>query len=92
MLTRSTSQIKSRVHQSFFLMEVRLELTQLLVRKTGELERVCTHGSRVTSIEATGEDGRENHASRRNTGDLEAARAPGVKLSLAPLRDSRHMS
>jgi hypothetical protein len=77
--------VKSRIHQSFFLVEVRLELTQLLVRKTGELERVCTHGSRVTSIEATGEDSRENHASRRNTGDLEAARAARSEAELSAI-------
>jgi hypothetical protein len=85
MLARSTSQIKSRVYQSFFLVEVRLELTQLLIRKTGKLERVCTHGGRVTSIEATGEDGRENHASRRNTGDLEAARAARSEAELSAI-------
>jgi hypothetical protein len=85
MLTRSTSQVKSRVHQSFFLMEVRLELTQLLVRKTGKHERVCAHGGRVTSIEATGEDGRENHASRRNASDLEAARAARGEAELSAI-------
>jgi hypothetical protein len=62
-----------------------LELTQLLVRKTGKLERVSTHGGRVTSIEATGEDGRENHASRRNTGDLEAARAARSEAELSAI-------
>jgi hypothetical protein len=77
--------VKSRIHQSFFLVEVRLELTQFLVRKTGELERVCTHGSRVTSIEATGEDSRENHACRRNTGDLEAARAARSEAELSAI-------
>jgi hypothetical protein len=86
MLNRSISRIKSRAHQSFFLVEVRLELTQLLVRKTGKLERVCTHGGRVTSIEATGKDSRENHASRRNTGDLEAARAPRSKAELSAMK------
>jgi hypothetical protein len=73
------------MHQSFFLVEVRLELTQLLVRKTGELKRVCAHGGRVTSIGATGEDGRENHASRWNTDDLEAARAARSEAELSAI-------
>jgi hypothetical protein len=52
----------------------------------------CTHGSRVTSIEATGEDGRENHASRRNTGDLRAARVAKSEAELgANKRPTAHV-
>jgi len=61
---------------------VRLELVQLLIRETGELERVCTHRGRVTSIESTSKDGCESHASGGNTSNLEA---PGATRSRAEL-------
>jgi hypothetical protein len=39
----------------------------------------------VTSIEATGEDSRENHASRGNTGNLEAAKAARSEAELSAI-------
>jgi hypothetical protein len=62
------------VYSTIHLVEVRLELLELTIGKTAELERVGAHRNRVSSIEATSQNSSENHASRRNTSDLEAAR------------------
>jgi hypothetical protein len=54
--------------------EVRLELLELTIGKTAELERVGAHRNRISSIEAAGQNSSKDHASGRNTSNLEAAR------------------
>ena len=55
-------------------MEVRLELSELTIGKTAESERVGAERNRVSSVVAAGQSSSEDHASGRNTSDLEAAR------------------
>ena len=56
-------------------MEVRLEFSELTIGKTAESERVGAKRNRVSSVVAAGQSSSEDHASGRNTSDLEAARA-----------------
>jgi len=55
--------------------EVRLKLLQFRVGKTAELERISSQRNREASIEATSQRSSKNHASARNTSNLEATRA-----------------
>jgi hypothetical protein len=59
--------------------EVRLELLELSISKSAELERVGAHRNRVSSIKATSQSSSEDHASGRHTSNLEATRTSRSK-------------
>lgn len=64
-------------------MEVGLKLVHLVIGKTAELERVSANWSRVSSVETASQSSGKDHASRRDTSNLEAAGSTRSKGELS---------